>query len=202
MTYSQPPADLDETHNPWQTLSSEVKYQNPWIRVREDQIINPKGGPGVYGVVSMKNKAIGIVPLDPEGNTWLVGQYRYALNEYCWEIPMGGGPVELDVLESARRELREETGLLAARWTRIARLHTSNSVTDEEGFVFLAEDLTQSEWEPEETEDLRLWKLPLAQAVELVMADRITDAISVAGLLKAERVLAARNGAQPPAQAT
>ncbi|GAB3637120.1 NUDIX hydrolase [Hymenobacter arcticus] len=192
MTPTQPPADLDETHNPWQTLSSEPKYQNAWIRVREDQVLNPQGGAGIYGVVSMKNKAIGIVPLDNEGNTWLVGQYRYTLNEYCWEIPMGGGPVELDVLESAQRELREETGLLAARWTHLARLHTSNSVTDEEGFVFLAEGLTQGDTEPEETEDLRLWKLPLAQAIELVMSDRITDAISVAGLLKAEKVLAAR----------
>ena len=160
--------------------------------MREDQVINPKGGNGIYGVVSMQNKAIGIVPLDADGNTWLVGQYRYTLNEYTWEIPMGGGPVELDVLESAQRELREETGLLAARWTRIARLHTSNSVTDEEGFVFLAEDLTQADWEPEETEDLRLWKLPLAQAVAMAMADEITDVISVAGLLKAEKVLAER----------
>ncbi len=196
MLPTQPPADLDETHNPWHTLSSELKYQNPWIRVREDQVLNPQGGAGIYGVVTMKNKAIGIVPLDSEGNTWLVGQYRYTLNEYCWEIPMGGGPVELDALESARRELREETGLLAARWTHLARLHTSNSVTDEEGFVFLAEDLTQGDSEPEETEDLRLWKLPLAQAIELVMSDRITDAISVAGLLKAERVLRARSGGE------
>jgi 8-oxo-dGTP pyrophosphatase MutT (NUDIX family) len=192
MTATTPPTDFDPQHNPWRTVSSEPKYQNPWIRVREDQVINPKGGPGIYGVVSMRNKAIGIVPVDAEGNTWLVGQYRYTLNEYCWEIPMGGGPVELDILESAQRELREETGLLAARWTRIARLHTSNSVTDEEGFVFLAEDLTQADWEPEETEDLRLWKLPLAQAVALALDDTITDAISVAGLLKAERVLAAR----------
>jgi 8-oxo-dGTP pyrophosphatase MutT (NUDIX family) len=183
---------VDETHNPWQTLSSEVKYHNPWISVREDQVVNPGGGHGIYGVVSMKNKAIGIIPLDADGNTWLVGQYRYALNEYSWEIPMGGGPVERDTLESAKRELKEETGLLAARWTRIARLHTSNSVTDEEGFVFLAEDLTQSDVEPEETEDLRLWKLPLAEAVRMCMTDRITDAISVAGLLKAERVLAGR----------
>ena len=192
MPSTPPPANLHEGHNPWQTLSPELKYQNPWIRVREDQVRNPQGGAGIYGVVSMKNKAIGIVPLDKEGNTWLVGQYRYALNEYSWEIPMGGGPVELDVLESARRELREETGLLAARWTRIARLHTSNSVTDEEGFVFLAEDLTQGDSEPEETEELRLWRLPLTQAIELVMSDRITDAISVAGLLKTEKVLAAR----------
>jgi len=184
--------DFDETHNPWQTLSSEVKYHNPWISVREDQVLNPAGGPGIYGVVTMKNKALGIVPVDAEGNTWLVGQYRYPLNEYSWEIPMGGGLVELDILESAQRELKEETGLTARRWTRIARLHTSNSVTDEEGFVFLAEDLEAGDTEPEETEDLRLWKLPLAQAVQMVMDDRITDAVSVAGLLKAEKVLAGR----------
>ena len=192
MTPISPPTDFDPTHNPWQTLSSEPKYQNPWIRVREDQVLNPKGKPGIYGVVSMKNKAIGIIPLDADGNTWLVGQYRYALNEYSWEIPMGGGLIEVDVLDSAQRELREETGLVAARWTRIARLHTSNSVTDEEGFVFLAEDLTQGEWEPEDSEDLRLWKLPLAQAVAMAMNDEITDAISVAGLLKAEKILATR----------
>ncbi|MBF9220012.1 NUDIX domain-containing protein [Hymenobacter ruricola] len=183
---------VDETHNPWQTLSTEVKYHNPWISVREDQVLNPRGGRGIYGVVSMKNKALGIIPIDAEGNTWLVGQYRYALNEYCWEIPMGGGPVELDILESAQRELKEETGLTAARWTRVARIHTSNSVTDEEGFVFLAEDLTAGDVEPEETEDLRLWKLPLAEAVRLCMEDRITDGISVAGLLKVEKLLAAR----------
>ena len=188
-----PPPIIDESHNPWQTLSSAVKYQNPWISVREDVVLNPGGGQGIYGVVTMKNKALGIVPVDAEGNTWLVGQYRYALSEYSWEIPMGGGPVELDILESAQRELREETGLTATRWTRIARLHTSNSVTDEEGFVFLAEGLTMGEVEPEETEDLRLWKLPLAEAVRMVMDDRITDSVSVAGLLKAEKVLAGRH---------
>ncbi len=191
MLPTTPPA-VDESHNPWQTLSSALQYQNPWISVREDQVLNPSGGQGIYGVVTMKNLALGIVPVDTEGNTWLVGQYRYPLNEYSWEIPMGGGPVESDILESAQRELREETGLSAARWTRIARLHTSNSVTDEEGFVFLAEDLTPGETEPEPTEDLRLWKLPLAQAVQMVMDDRITDAVSVAGLLKAERVLGLR----------
>lgn len=187
-----PDPTFDETHNPWRLISSALKYQNPWISVREDQVLNPGGGAGIYGVVTMKNKAIGIIPVDAQGNTWLVGQYRYPLSEYSWEIPMGGGPVALDVLESARRELREETGLSAGRWTRIARLHTSNSVTDEEGFVFLAEDLTPGETEPEETEALRLWKLPLAEAVRMAMDDRITDGISVAGLLKAERVLAAR----------
>ena len=189
---NNPALHFDETHNPWQTLSTEVKYDNPWISVREDQVLNPGGGQGIYGVVSMKNKALGIVPIDADGNTWLVGQYRYPLNEYSWEIPMGGGLIEHDILESAQRELKEETGLTAAVWTRIARLHTSNSVTDEEGFVFLAEELTQGDLEPEETEDLRLWKLPLAEAIRMVMDDRITDGITVAGLLKAERILASR----------
>lgn len=170
-------------------LSTREIYQNPWISVREDQVINPKGGRGIYGVVSFKNKALGIIPVDAEMNTWLVGQYRYALNEYSWEIPMGGGLLEKDILESAKRELKEETGFTAAKWTRICRLHTSNSVTNEEGFVYLAQELTPGETEFEETEDLQLRKLPLKEAVEMVMRDEITDAISVAGILKAARLL-------------
>lgn len=175
--------------NPWQTLSSQDVYDNPWIHVREDKVINPSGGNGIYGVVQFKNKAIGIIPIDNEGNTYLVGQYRYALNEYSWEIPMGGGAVGVDILLSAQRELKEETGFEAQRWTNIARIHTSNSVTDEEGFVFLAEELTAGETEPEETEDLRIWKLPLREAIEMAMDNRITDGISVAGLLKVGRLL-------------
>ncbi|KAA9340774.1 NUDIX domain-containing protein [Adhaeribacter soli] len=179
----------EEVKNPWTTLSTKPVYKNPWISVREDQVINPKGGNGIYGVVSFKNKAIGIIPLDEENNTYLIGQYRYSLNEYSWEIPMGGGPVEKDILESARRELKEETGFTAAKWTKVCRLHTSNSVTDEEGFVFLAQDLTAGETEFEETEDLQIKKIPFYKAVEMVMRDEITDAISVAGILKVARLL-------------
>ena len=120
----------DEEKNPWTTLSTKDIYKNPWINVREDQVLNPKGGKGIYGVVSFKNKALGIIPIDDEMNTWLIGQYRYALNEYSWEIPMGGGLLENDILESAKRELKEETGFTATKWTNISRLHTSNSVTD------------------------------------------------------------------------
>jgi 8-oxo-dGTP pyrophosphatase MutT (NUDIX family) len=182
----------DHHQNPWQTLCSEMVYENPWIRVREDQVINPGGGKGIYGVVHFKNLAIGIIPLDDAGNTYLIGQYRYALNEYSWEIPMGGGPLGIPLLESAQRELQEETGFTARCWTNIARLHTSNSVTDEEGFVFLAEDLVAGETEFEETEDLKIRKVPLAEAVRMVLDNEITDSISVAGLLKAERIIKAR----------
>jgi 8-oxo-dGTP pyrophosphatase MutT (NUDIX family) len=179
---------MEQHPNPWKTLSTRPLYDNPWISVREDQVINPKGGKGIYGVVHFKNKAIGIIPVDEEGYTWLVGQYRYALEEYCWEIPMGGGPLAIDILESAKRELKEETGFTAARWTMIARIHTSNSVTDEEGFVFLAEELTPGETAPEETEDLVVRKVHLREAVAMVMDNRITDSISVGGLLKAARL--------------
>jgi len=179
---------MEQHPNPWQILSAWAIYDNPWISVREDQVINPKGGNGIYGVVHMKNKAIGILPLDEDGYTWLVGQYRYPLEEYSWEIPMGGGPLEIDILESAKRELQEETGFTARQWTLIARIHTSNSVTDEEGFVFLAEDLTPGETAMEETEDLAIRKVHLREAVEMVMDNRITDSISVGGILKAARL--------------
>src|ERR1700760_54724 len=125
--------------NPWTTLSGEEKYDNPWINVTEYQVLNPSGGKGIYGKVHFKNKAIGIIALDENNNTWLVGQYRYTLNEFHWEIPEGGGLIGKPPLEAAQRELKEETGLTAKKWSLLFRIHTSNSVTDEEGFVFLAE---------------------------------------------------------------
>ncbi len=176
--------NIDEHHNPWQTLQTAVVYENNWIQVRHEDVINPKGGKGIYGLVSFKNIAIGIIPIDKAGNTWLVGQYRYALKEYSWEIPMGGGKKGLSILESAQRELKEETGFTAYHWTELMKLHTSNSVTDEIGYVFLAENLEAGETEPEETEELKLWKLSLQEAVQMAMNNKITDAISVAGLLK------------------
>lgn len=175
--------------NPWKTINRRKIYDNPWIQVEEHDVINPAGNKGIYGQVTFKNFAIGIVPIDKEGNTWLVGQYRYTLNAYSWEIPMGGGPVEIDILESAQRELKEETGLFAEKWTSIMKIHTSNSVTDEEGYVFLAENLTQGETAFEETEQLQIKKLPLTEAIQLVMDGAITDAISIAGILKAARIL-------------
>jgi 8-oxo-dGTP pyrophosphatase MutT (NUDIX family) len=175
--------------NPWKTISKKLIYSNPWIRVEEHQVINPNGGTGIYGQVHFKNKAIGIVPLDDKLNTWLIGQYRYTLGEYSWEIPMGGGSESEDLLLSAKRELKEETGLSASKWTNILRIHTSNSVTDEEGFVFLAEGLTPGETEFDETEDLEIQKMPFVEAVKKVLDGEITDAISIAGLLRVEKIL-------------
>ena len=175
--------------NPWITNKTTQIYQNPWIRVDEHDVINPAGKDGIYGTVHFKNKAIAIIPIDQEGNTWLIGQYRYPLNLYSWELPMGGGPIGKDILESAKRELREETGLTAEKWTEIMRIHTSNSVTDEEGIVYLAEDLTQGETEFEETEVLQIRKLAFSEVLKMVMNGSITDGISIAGILKAARIL-------------
>jgi ADP-ribose pyrophosphatase len=175
--------------NPWNTKKTILVYENPWIKVEENQIINPAGKDGIYGTVHFKNRAMAIIPFDKNGDTWLVGQFRYALNEYSWEIPMGGGLIGSDFLESAKRELKEETGLMADKWTELLKIHTSNSVTDEVGVVYLAEDLTQGETEFEETEILQIRKLPFKEALEMVMSGEITDSISLAGILKAARVL-------------
>jgi len=168
----------------WKTLSSRIVFDNPWMEVREDHVINPGGGENQYGYVHFKNLAIAILPIDDDGNTWLVGQQRYTLGEYSWELPMGGAPLGEVPLEAAKRELREETGLSAARWSELMRLHTSNSITDEVGIVFIAEGLTQGQTEFEETEDLEVRKLPFAAALQLVNDGEITDAISICAILR------------------
>lgn len=180
---------MSEIKNPWKTLESKQIYENNWIVLSEHQVINPNGNEGIYGKVSFKNIALGIIPLDEKGNTWLVGQYRYTLDEYSWEIPMGGGPLSIDPLVSAKRELLEETGLIANTWTKILKIHTSNSVTDEEGFVFLAEGLSQSTPEYDDTEKIDIKKLPLRKAYDMVLDNKITDSISIAGILKLGKML-------------
>lgn len=174
----------EQDNNPWKTLSSNLIYENPWISLEEHQVINPGGGNGIYGEVHFKNLAIGIIPIDDHNNTWLVGQYRYPLKKYSWEIPEGGCPEESDPLESAKRELLEETGITANSWTEIQRIHLSNSVSDELGIIYLAKELSFGKSSPEESEELSVKKLPFEDAFQMVMNGEITDSLSVAGILK------------------
>ena len=188
--YQNPESRIQNPTNPWKTLSSNEKYSNPWINVTEFQVLNPAGKPGIYGKVHFKNKAIGIVALDKNLNTWLVGQFRFTVNEWSWEIPEGGGPLEINVLKSAKRELKEETGLTAKKWTLIQRTHLSNSVSDEEGFIFLARELSEGPSSREDSEaDMKVWKLPFKKALKMVEEGKITDSLSVMGILGVARML-------------
>lgn len=175
--------------NPWKTKSKATVYENPWIRVEHHEVRTPGGKDGIYGKAHFKNKAIAILPIDDAGNTWLVGQYRYALDAYSWEVPMGGGPLDVDTLASAKRELKEETGLSASQWTELQLIHTSNSVTDEVGYIFLAQGLIEGEPEFEDTEDISIKKLPFAEALDWVMQGKITDSLSVIAILRVAREL-------------
>ena len=148
-------------------------------------VINFCGGPSIYGVVHYKNLALAILPVDAEGNTWLVGQYRYPIDRYSWEIPEGGGDPAIEPVISAQRELREETGIEASTWRLLLHMELSNSISDELAYIYLATGLSFGEATPEETEQLMLRKLPLAEAIEMVLDGRITDALSVAALLRA-----------------
>ena len=168
----------------WSINSSETKYDNPWITVTEHQVINPSGNPGIYGEVHFKNIAIGIVALDDNDNIYVVNQFRFVLNQDSLEIPEGGGGLDIDPLLSAKRELKEETGLEANSWEKLMELHLSNSVSNEKAIIYLAKDLKQGEMELEETEDIVVSKLSLTEAYKMVNENKITDAISVAAILK------------------
>jgi len=175
--------------NPWKTLRAKIVYDNPWMQVTHREVINPSGNAGIYGVVHFKNVAIAIVPLDEKNNTWLVGQYRYTLEQFSWEVPEGGGNPGEPVLLAAQRELEEETGITAKSWIEIGALHPSNSITDERGVVFVAKDLTIGTPNPDDTELLEVRKIPLDEAVEMVLRGEITDALAVSAILKVKMLI-------------
>lgn len=175
--------------NPWKIKAEILVYNNPWISLTEYDVINPGGGKGIYGKVHFKNIAVGVLVLDQDLNTYLVGQYRFTLNAYSWEMPEGGCPVGLDTLESAKRELLEETGLVAKDWTLLFQMHLSNSVSDELAVIYLARDLQQFEAEPEETEQLQVKKIPFAEMLDMVETGQITDAMTVAAVYKVQLLM-------------
>jgi ADP-ribose pyrophosphatase len=173
---------MGNRENPWTILDQKIVYENAWIQLTEFQVLNPSGGKGIYGKVHFKNIAVGVIPLDEDWNTWLVGQYRFTLDRYSWEIPEGGGRMDEDPLEGAKRELLEETGLVAGNWTKILTMHLSNSVSDELAIIYLARNLVQKKAEPEDTEELVVKKIPFDEAVRLVETGEITDSISIAAI--------------------
>lgn len=176
--------------NPWKILSAREVYDNSWIKVTEYGVINPTGGRGIYGKVHFKNIAIGIIVLDENLDTYLVGQYRFPPDKYSWEIPEGGCPSHMQPLEGARKELEEETGLIAHSWEQILQMDLSNSVTDEVAVVFLAYDVEQHTPAPEDTEQLIVKKIPFEEAYQMVENGAISDAISVAAILKVKLMIA------------
>ncbi len=185
-------SDLDST-NPWTTLATREVYDNPWITVREDQILRPDGLPGIYGVVHFKNRAVGVLPVDDQGRIWMIGQHRYPLNAYSWEIPEGGGLEGEPIDQTARRELREETGLVAGRLELLAVSHLSNSVSDEVASIFRATELTEGPSQPEGTERLEVRKLAWEEVWAMMARGEITDSMTMIALLHE----ALRRGYQP-----
>jgi 8-oxo-dGTP pyrophosphatase MutT (NUDIX family) len=179
---------MQNESNPWKKISSKLVYENPWISLSEFSVITPAGKPGIYGKVHFKNIAIGVIAIDKDDNTYLVGQYRFVLDAYSWEIPEGGCPEGTDWLTAAKRELKEETGFEASTWSELLKMDVSNSVSDEFAIVYVAEDLIAGEAEPEETEQLQVKKLPFSEALNWVMQGKITDSISVAAILKLQQI--------------
>ena len=166
--------------NPWRRVSRRVAYENPWVELFHDEVVRPDGQPGIYGVVHFLNRAIGVVPLDETADAvLLVGQYRYTLDHYSWEIPEGGGPMDEDPEVAARRELAEETGYRGGTWRELCRAELSNSVTDEVTILFLATGLEAGPASPEGTEQLQLRWVPFTEAMAMIGRGEITDAMTI-----------------------
>ncbi|MBN9319186.1 MAG: DNA mismatch repair protein MutT [Caulobacterales bacterium 68-7] len=187
-TPTDPPAWLKPHGRPWKRGETRRVYDNPWLQIDEIDAIAPTGRPALYGQVSFKNLAIAVLPLHDDGTVTLVGQNRFPLGDYSWEIPEGGAPLDEDPLEAGKRELREETGLIAGDWKQILSLQLSNSVTNELGVGFLATDLTPGPTEPDDTEDLAIVRVPFREALAAAVAGHIQDALTVAMLLRAHHM--------------
>jgi len=191
------PEAAEVTVGPWVRRTRRTAYDNAWITIWHDEVSRPDGAAGIYGVVHFANLAAGVVVLDEHDRVLLVGQHRYTLDAWSWEIPEGGvGPAEVP-LDGIRRELKEETGVEAAEWIELARFHLSNSVSDEAGILYLATIVTHGSAEPEPTEEIESRWVSFDEALAMTLDGRITDAMSIIGI---QRVALARVvGSAPPA---
>lgn len=176
-------------NNPWKTKSVDTKYETLWIKVTHHEVITPGGSNGIYGCIHFKNLAVGIIPLDEDYNTWIVGQYRYPIQRFTWEIPEGGCPVGTSPLETAKRELMEEVGIAADDWTLIQELDLSDSASDEVSYCYLAKGLSFGETAHEDNEEIVIKKLPFSELFSMVEQGTIRDAISVAAVYKVQRMI-------------
>lgn len=170
---------------PWRRLSGRLVYDNPWLSIEEDQVLNPAGKPGIYGKVLFKNRAVAILPVDDARHIYLVGQSRYMQGRFSWEVPKGGAPGQEDLLTCAQRELTEETGLQAQNWlTLMADVDVSNSVTNELAYAYLATGLSQGASSPEETEDITVQRVSLNSALQMCLDGEIRCLLSIAAILR------------------
>jgi len=177
--------DRSRRVGPWTVKREETVFDNPWIRVVDHDVTHPDGTGGQYGVVAFKNRAIGVLPIHPDGTTVLVGQHRFPLDAYSWELPEGGGPLGEDSLAGARRELREETGLSAAQWLEFSSFDISNSVTNETATCFLAWQLTEGAASPEPSEALAIKIVAFSELHDRVLAGDIRDSLTIVMVLAA-----------------
>jgi 8-oxo-dGTP pyrophosphatase MutT (NUDIX family) len=198
---SDKPAWLKPHGTPWRRLSERVVFETPWMTVTEHDAVAPTGKPAYYGCVHMKNLALAVLPIFEDGTIVMVGQHRFVLGDYSWEIPEGGGPLDVDPLESAKRELSEETGLQAAEWREVVRAQLSNSITDERMVGYLAFGLSPAEdgHEADHTEELAIERVPFKEALDACVAGHLQDVLTVAMLLRAYHM--AREGSLPDALA-
>jgi 8-oxo-dGTP pyrophosphatase MutT (NUDIX family) len=180
--------------NPWRRVSRRVAYENPWIEILHDDVIRPDGEPGIYGVVHFKHLAIGVVPMDAEDRVLLIGQFRYTMDRYSWEVPEGGGDFEEDPEAAARRELVEETGYRGGEWRELCRAELSNSVSDEITIMFVATDLEAGPASPEGTEQIQMRWVPFHEAMAMIRAGDIRDAMTILALQQLALERAAANG--------
>jgi 8-oxo-dGTP pyrophosphatase MutT (NUDIX family) len=173
--------------NPWKTLSSRKVYENQWIRVREDEVVRPDGRPGVYGVIEIP-ASVGVVALNEAGEIALVGQWRYPLARYTWEIPRGGSQGDPDLLAVAQRELAEEAGVEASEWRRIGSVDVNNGVTTDVQHLFLARGVKAVSAHQDPFEQIAVLWRPFSRAVEMVINGEISEVCSVAAILKVDKL--------------